>query len=376
VFGYLGHGVRHAPKACLLELIVAEWPDQHGDSDHVGLHYASQEDSGDRLLIGREVNEDNTVGVQEAAAKPTTEVMVIEIAAVVVPDIADAVDCQHGEDEAFEATKRISAIKKEHGSEAALDKSLPDVDGMSGGCVSFSRSRATKRISAATKEHGYEAALDKSFPAVDGMVGGCASFSRSRATKRRSRVTKEHGSGAALDKSLPAIDRMVRACEADTWSQREDHIHDRGAMSSDALSLDMFRWFSVPIGTNTVTAIMLSPPARPNCQSAAREHRASAVTSYVEASSQVVKESHSVIDLSQVTTTPFDAVVNGCTCSGYNDLKAGVIYKMKCYNCVRHFNYTTKCLSIHQDTVSCHESCGASLCPKCHTGGVLHGEHQ
>jgi hypothetical protein len=100
------------------------------------------------------------------------------------------------------------------------------------------------------------------------------------------------------------------------------------------------------------------------------------MTSYVEAISRVVKYSHSVIDLSQVTTTPFAAVINGCTCSGCNDLKAGVIYKIKCYNCVRHFKSTPKCLSIHQDAGSCHESCGASMCPKCHTDGVLLGEHQ
>jgi hypothetical protein len=102
------------------------------------------------------------------------------------------------------------------------------------------------------------------------MVGGCPSFSRSRATNRSSAVTKEHGSEAALDKSLPAVDGMVRACEADTWSQREDHIHARGATSSDTLSLDMRRGISVRIGTNTVTDIALSPPTRPYCQSAAR----------------------------------------------------------------------------------------------------------
>jgi hypothetical protein len=169
---------------------------------------------------------------------------------------------------------------------------------------------------------------------------------------------------------------MVRACEADNWFQREDHIHARGATSSAALSLDMLSGMSVPIGTNTVTAIALSPPARPYCQSVACEHRAAAMTSYVEASSGVVKESHSVFDLSQVATTPFSPVVNGCTCSGCNDLKAGVIYKMKCYNCVRNFQSTPKCLSFHQDTVSCYESCGALLCPKCHTGGALLGEHQ
>jgi hypothetical protein len=87
---------------------------------------------------------------------------------------------------------------------------------------------------------------------------------------------------------------MVHACEADTWYQREDHIHARGATSSAALSLDIHHGMSVPIGTNTVTAIALSSTARPYCQSAAREHRATVMTSYVEASSRVVKDSHSV----------------------------------------------------------------------------------
>jgi hypothetical protein len=133
---------------------------------------------------------------------------------------------------------------------------------------------------------------------------------------------------------------------------------------------------SVPIGSNTVTDIALSPPARLYCHAAAREHCAAAMALYAEASFRVVKESHFVIDLSQDTITPFAAIVNGCTCVGCTDLKTGVIYKMKCYNCVRRFNSTPKCLSIHQDTVSCHESYGASLFPKCHTGGVLLGEHR
>jgi hypothetical protein len=446
VFGYLGHGVRHPPKACILELKRAEWPEPHGASDHVGFYDAPQEDGGHRLLIGREVNEDNTVDVQDAVAKPTPEVMAIEITAVATMDDADAVDCQHGEDEALEATKRSSAATNEHacGAEAleeaegmgfatvdkyvpaaegmlgvgssfsrsrAVAKSLPAVDGMVGGCASFSCSCATKTSSAVTKEHACEAealeeaegmgfaAVDKSVPATEGIVGvsssfsrsravakslpaademvcGCASFSRSHATKRSSAVMKEHACEAALDKSLPASEGKIGACEADMWSQREDHIHARGAMSSAALSLDMRRGTSVPIGSNTVTAIALSPPARLYCHAAAREYRAAAMTSYVEASSRAVKDSHSVIDLSQDTTTPFAAVVNGCTCAGCTDLKAGVIYKMKCYNCVHRFKSTPKCLSIHQDTISCRESCGASLCPKCHTGGVLIGEHQ
>jgi hypothetical protein len=126
--------------------------------------------------------------------------MAIEIAAVVTMDDANAVDCQHGEDEALESavvqdatTKRSITITKEHGSEAAPDKSLLAVDGMVGGSASFLRSCATNSNSAVTKEHGSEAAPDKFLLAVDGMVGGSASFLRSCATKRSSAVTKEHG---------------------------------------------------------------------------------------------------------------------------------------------------------------------------------------
>jgi hypothetical protein len=112
VFGYLGCGVRHPPKACLLELIRSEWPEPYGASDHVGFYDASQEDGGHRLLIGREVNEDNAVDGQDTVAKPTTEVMAIDIASVVTMDDAYAVDCQHGEYEALDATKRSSAVTK------------------------------------------------------------------------------------------------------------------------------------------------------------------------------------------------------------------------------------------------------------------------
>jgi hypothetical protein len=152
----------------------------------------------------------------------------------------------------------------------AVAKSLPAANGMVGGCASFSRSHSTKMSSAVTKEHACEAeALDeaegmwfaavykyvpaeegmmgvvysfsrsravaKSLSAADGMVGGCASFLRSRATKRISAVTKEHVCQAALDKSLPAAEVMVCACEANTWSQREEHIHAQGATSSVSL---------------------------------------------------------------------------------------------------------------------------------------------
>jgi hypothetical protein len=216
VHGYLGRGVRHPPKAYLLKLIRAEWPEPHGASDRFGFYDASQEDGGHRLLIGREVNEDTTVYVQDVIAKPTSEVMAINIAAVGTMDDTDAVDCQHGEDEGLEATKMSSAVTKEHAYEsealeeaegmgfADVDKSVPAAEGMVGAGSSFSRYRA----------------VAKSLPAVVGMVGGCASFSRSRATKMSSAVTKEHACEAealeeaefaAVDKSVSAAEGMVGA---------------------------------------------------------------------------------------------------------------------------------------------------------------------
>jgi hypothetical protein len=153
VFGYFGRGVRHLPKACLLEIIRTEWPEPHGASGHVGFYNASQEDGGQSILIGREVNEDNAVDGHNSVENPTSEVMVIAITVVVKMDDADAVNCQHGEDEALEATKRSSAVTKEHACEsqayeeadamgaADLDKSLPAAEGMVGGGAYFSRSR-------------------------------------------------------------------------------------------------------------------------------------------------------------------------------------------------------------------------------------------
>jgi hypothetical protein len=75
-------------------------------------------------------------------------------------------------------------------------------------------------------------------------------------------------------------------------------------------------------------------------------------------------------------SSPFAAVVTGCTCTECIDLKSGVMYKMKCHNCVSHFKSTPKCLSINQDTLSCQESRGASLCPNCHRMGLLADVHQ
>jgi hypothetical protein len=165
-------------------------------------------------------------------------------------------------------------------------------------------------------------------------------------------------------------------CKTDTWTEREDHICAQGASSCDALSLNMCCGTLVPLGSDTLTAIVMSPHVRLCSRAAAHDHRAAAMASYVEARSRVVKGSDSAIGLYQDTSTPFAAVFTGCNCDGCIGLKAGMIYKMKCYNCVCRFKSTPKCLSIHQDTLSCHESCGSSLCPKCHAGGVLVDEHQ
>jgi hypothetical protein len=245
------------------------------------------------------------------------------------------------------------------------------------------------------------AALDKCVPVAEGMVGTEATSDKgvvtvigldtspcSNCPHKNAWVVMMTKYGDGSDTDNAAWEEMMSmpghgenhslltrndVCKADPWSQHEDHIHARGMRSYAALSLDMHRGKSIPIGSNTVTDISLSPPPRIYSCSAAGDHHAAAMALYVEASCWVVKDSHSVNDLSQDTTTPYDAIVNGCTFVGCTDLKAGVIYKMKCYNCVRRFKSTPKWLSIHQYTVSCHESCVTILCPKCRAGGVLLG---
>jgi hypothetical protein len=88
----------------------------------------------------------------------------------------------------------------------------------------------------------------------------------------------------------------------------------------------------------------MSPPIQVYSQDAAVEHRAAAMTSYVEARSRVIGNtgSNSVIDLSQDMSSFFSDVITGCTYTRCIDLKSGVIYKMKCYNCVCLFKSTPK----------------------------------
>jgi hypothetical protein len=158
------------------------------------------------------------------------------------------------------AAEGIVGIGSSFSRSRTIAKSLPAADGVVGVCASFSHYRATKRSSAVTKEHACEAealedaeaeaeavgapdldkyvpaaegmvgvgssfsrshAVAKSLPAADGMVGGCASFSHSHATKRSSTITKDHAyeaesleeadtmGAAALDKYVPAADGMV-----------------------------------------------------------------------------------------------------------------------------------------------------------------------
>jgi hypothetical protein len=112
--------------------------------------------------------------------------------------------------------------------------------------------------------------------------------------------------------------------KADTWTEPEDHIRAQGMTSSATISLNMHGGTLVPLGSNTLTAIVLSPHFQLYIHVASHENRADAMVSYVEARSRVVKGSDSVIDLSQ-DTSPFAAVVNGRTCAGCIDLKDGVI---------------------------------------------------
>jgi hypothetical protein len=204
-----------------------------------------------------------------------------------------------------------------------------------------------------------------------------SSMPRDRASSKETTVSAEE-MGCRMDSSSKGvasiIDLDTSPCD-DTWTEREDHIHVQGVTSSDVLSLDMRLGTLAPLGSNTSTKIVLSPPVRLYSRAAAHEHHYSAMASYVEKRSRVAKGSNYVIDLYQDISTPFYGVVNGCTCDGCIDLKAGTIYKMKCSNCVCHFKSNQKCLSIHQYTLSCREPCGASICPKCYVGGVLVDVH-
>jgi hypothetical protein len=180
--------------------------------------------------------------------------------------------------------------------------------------------------------------------------------------------------------------------ESDTWTGNEDTIRAQDVLSSAGLALDISHGNVAPLGINTSNAIVLSPPFQVYSHAADDDHRAAAMASYGESRSRVVGNTgrNAVFDLSQdcdvfqihckglIKDTPslFVTFVNGCTCSGCIDLKYGVIYKMKFKNCVCNLKSNPKCLSIHPDTLSCQESCGASMCPKCHVRGLLVDVHQ
>jgi hypothetical protein len=174
--------------------------------------------------------------------------------------------------------------------------------------------------------------------------------------------------------------------ESDTWMGREDTIRAQGLTSYAVLTLNISRGTAAPLGINTSSIIVLSPPVQ-------IYSRAATITCYGGARSRVIGNvgSNDVIDVSnhdvvhnnihckgltKDPSSPFAAVVSGCTCTGCIDLKSGVIYKIKCYNRVCPFKLTPKCLSIHQYTLSCQEFCGASMCPKCHGRGLLVDVHQ
>jgi hypothetical protein len=76
-------------------------------------------------------------------------------------------------------------------------------------------------------------------------------------------------------------------------------------------------------------------------------------------------------------TSLFAAVGTACCkYTGCEELKAGVVYKLECYRCEGSFKSRPHYFSTYfSDTVSCHELCGANICPKCHFKNIV-GENQ
>jgi hypothetical protein len=63
-------------------------------------------------------------------------------------------------------------------------------------------------------------------------------------------------------------------------------------------------------------------------------------------------------------------------CTGCEELKAGVVYKLDCYHCEGSFKSRPHCVPTYfTDILYCHELCGANLCPKCHFNNLV-GENQ
>jgi hypothetical protein len=59
------------------------------------------------------------------------------------------------------------------------------------------------------------------------------------------------------------------------------------------------------------------------------------------------------------------AHLHSCSCQGYKDILAGVVYKVACYFCDTFFDADPKCAKMYfDDPHSCRELCGASLCDK------------
>jgi hypothetical protein len=132
---------------------------------------------------------------------------------------------------------------------------------------------------------------------------------------------------------------------------------------------------------------VFSPPVQIYSRVAADDHPAAKMACFVGnvVSKAVIdlSEDHYVVQkkihcngLLKGTSSPFASIVTGCTCNGCIDLKYGVIYMIKCHNYMCPFKANPKFLSALQYTLSCQESCGTSLCPKCHVGGILVDVHQ
>jgi hypothetical protein len=71
-------------------------------------------------------------------------------------------------------------------------------------------------------------------------------------------------------------------------------------------------------------------------------------------------------------TVPAHSVV--CLCAGCKDLNAGGMYKLECYNSDCLYQAPPQvCLVLLQRhyVMSCHELCGAYLCPKWHANEVV-----
>jgi hypothetical protein len=62
----------------------------------------------------------------------------------------------------------------------------------------------------------------------------------------------------------------------------------------------------------------------------------------------------------------------GCKCTGFQYLKADVVYTLECYHCEGSFKSDPHCMSAYfVDLVSCHELCGSNICSNCHSNTIV-----